>query len=240
MASNSSGVRVEHWGSVAPQRCQVYTTLQRLELRRLGAVRRHRRGRRQKNYRHHRKGCEESLDGSHAADLFGTSEGRTGDSRCSSRRVWRTSTCTRSSNSRRYIVQLMQQWTRLKKMNLTSTCLFALAVDAELFRLDAVVALARQAPTVDFIERPLSQTPEKRFALPSIRRRDWNPPIACWNYEACQRIRTGRQPKLTPSPDIDLAVERGSLRRIMGPRDRVNQAPHHRGKSGRNDDRRGP
>jgi DNA-binding PadR family transcriptional regulator len=40
---------------------------------------------------------------------------------------------------RRYIVQLMQQWTRLKEDEAGFDIQFALVVDAELFRLDSVV-----------------------------------------------------------------------------------------------------
>jgi hypothetical protein len=40
---------------------------------------------------------------------------------------------------RRYLVQLMQQWTRIKESEAESDMNLALVVDAELFRLDAVV-----------------------------------------------------------------------------------------------------
>ncbi len=40
---------------------------------------------------------------------------------------------------RRYLVQLMQEWTRLKEYTADRDLGFGLAVDAELFRLDAVV-----------------------------------------------------------------------------------------------------
>ena len=40
---------------------------------------------------------------------------------------------------RRYLVELMQQWTRLKEDEAEFDLAFALTVDAELFRLDAVV-----------------------------------------------------------------------------------------------------
>ena len=40
---------------------------------------------------------------------------------------------------RRYLVELMQQWTRIKEAEAESDMNLALAVDAELFRLDAVV-----------------------------------------------------------------------------------------------------
>ena len=40
---------------------------------------------------------------------------------------------------RRYLVELMQQWTRLKEDEAQFDLAFALVVDAELFRLDSVV-----------------------------------------------------------------------------------------------------
>src|SRR5436309_14982870 len=40
---------------------------------------------------------------------------------------------------RRYVVELMQQWTRLKEEAVAGDVAFALVVDAELFRLDSVV-----------------------------------------------------------------------------------------------------
>ena len=40
---------------------------------------------------------------------------------------------------RRYLVQLMQEWTRIKDGGAEGDLSLALAVDAELFRLDAVV-----------------------------------------------------------------------------------------------------
>ena len=40
---------------------------------------------------------------------------------------------------RRYLVELMQQWTRIKEAEAESDLSLALVVDAELFRLDAVV-----------------------------------------------------------------------------------------------------
>ena len=40
---------------------------------------------------------------------------------------------------RRYLVELMQQWTRIKESEAESDMSLALVVDAELFRLDAVV-----------------------------------------------------------------------------------------------------
>ena len=71
---------------------------------------------------------------------------------------------------RRYIVQLMQQWTRLKEDESQFDLAFALAVDAELFRLDSVVRWLDAAD--GRLRRAASEpTPENPVALPSIRRR---------------------------------------------------------------------
>jgi DNA-binding PadR family transcriptional regulator len=71
---------------------------------------------------------------------------------------------------RRYIVQLMQQWTRLKEDESHFDLAFALAVDAELFRLDSVV---RWLDSADgrLHRAELDSAPENPVALPSIRRR---------------------------------------------------------------------
>jgi DNA-binding PadR family transcriptional regulator len=71
---------------------------------------------------------------------------------------------------RRYVVQVMQQWTRMKEDEANFDLAFALAVDAELFRLDSVVrwldAADGRLRRARFEESPTS-TP----SLPSIRRR---------------------------------------------------------------------
>jgi DNA-binding PadR family transcriptional regulator len=71
---------------------------------------------------------------------------------------------------RRYIVQLMQQWTRMKEDETRLELAFALAVDAELFRLDSVV---RWLDAADGRLKRASYevVPENPVALPSIRRR---------------------------------------------------------------------
>src|ERR1035438_1284364 len=71
---------------------------------------------------------------------------------------------------RRYIVQLMQQWTRLKEDEAHFDLAFALPVDAELFRLDAVV---RWLDAADGRLRRASNesTTDGTIALPRIRRR---------------------------------------------------------------------
>ena len=71
---------------------------------------------------------------------------------------------------RRYVVQVMQQWTRLKEDEAQLDLAFALAVDAELFRLDSVV---RWLDTADGRLRRASVDEElnEPARLPSARRR---------------------------------------------------------------------
>jgi DNA-binding PadR family transcriptional regulator len=71
---------------------------------------------------------------------------------------------------RRYLVELMQQWTRLKEDEAEFDLGFALVVDAELFRLDALV---RWLDTADGrIKRSASEPPRaESFPLPKLRRR---------------------------------------------------------------------
>jgi DNA-binding PadR family transcriptional regulator len=72
---------------------------------------------------------------------------------------------------RRYIVQLMQQWTRMKEDESQFDLAFALAVDAELFRLDAVIRWLDSAD--GRLHRAATEpAPERPVALPSIRRRN--------------------------------------------------------------------
>ncbi len=69
---------------------------------------------------------------------------------------------------RRYLVELMQQWTRLKEDEADFDLTFALVVDAELFRLDSVV---RWLDTADGrLKRAALDTPSANPG-PLIRRR---------------------------------------------------------------------
>ena len=74
---------------------------------------------------------------------------------------------------RRYIVQLMQQWTRMKEDETHFDLAFALAVDAELYRLDSVI---RWLDSADgrLLRAATEPAPEieNQVALPSIRRRN--------------------------------------------------------------------
>ena len=71
---------------------------------------------------------------------------------------------------RRYLVELMQQWTRIKEAEADADLGLALVVDAELFRLDAVI---RWLDTADGrLKRAAADPPQPTsVALPRLRRR---------------------------------------------------------------------
>ena len=71
---------------------------------------------------------------------------------------------------RRYLVELMQQWTRIKEAEAESDLSLALVVDAELFRLDAVI---RWLDSADGRLKRASLSPPAAAAgpLPRLRRR---------------------------------------------------------------------
>src|SRR6266700_5754393 len=81
---------------------------------------------------------------------------------------------------RRYLVELMQQWTRLKDDESGYDLSFALVVDAELFRLDSVIRwldaadgrLKRAAADSETAATPAAAGPRRAPApLPALRRR---------------------------------------------------------------------
>ena len=71
---------------------------------------------------------------------------------------------------RRYLVQLMQQWTRIKEAEAESDLGLALVVNAELFRLDAVIRWLDAAD--GRLKRASADPPQPAsVALPRLRRR---------------------------------------------------------------------
>ena len=71
---------------------------------------------------------------------------------------------------RRYLVELMQQWTRIKDVDAGRDLALGLAVDAELFRLDAVVRWLDAAD--GRIKRAALEPPAAaRAALPRLRKK---------------------------------------------------------------------
>jgi len=70
---------------------------------------------------------------------------------------------------RRYLVELMQQWTRIKEADAGRDLALGLAVDAELFRLDAVVRWLDAAD--GRIKRTAVEPPGRRDDLPRLKRK---------------------------------------------------------------------
>jgi DNA-binding PadR family transcriptional regulator len=71
---------------------------------------------------------------------------------------------------RRYVIELMQQWTRIKEADAGRDLALGLAVDAELFRLDAVVRWLDAAD--GRIKRAAAEPPAPaRDDLPKLRRK---------------------------------------------------------------------
>lgn len=150
---------------------QVYTTLQRLERDGLAQSDDVEDDERQKNYRITDKGSEE------LAHWLRTPPDLSEPPR--DELVIKVLVASRLPNvdvyeviqvHRRYIVQLMQQWTHLKEDESQFDIAFALAVDAELFRLDAVVRWL-DAADGRLHRATFEVAPENPVALPSIRRR---------------------------------------------------------------------
>jgi DNA-binding PadR family transcriptional regulator len=69
---------------------------------------------------------------------------------------------------RRYLVELMQQWTRIKEAGAQDDLSLALAVDAELFRLDAVIRWLDSADSR--IRRSPVTKAQPPVSLPKLRR----------------------------------------------------------------------
>lgn len=71
---------------------------------------------------------------------------------------------------RRYLVELMQQWTRLKEDDARFDLSFALVVDAELFRLDSVIRWL-DAADGRLKRAAVEPVPAPDFPMPKLRRR---------------------------------------------------------------------
>ena len=103
---------------------------------------------------------------------------------------------------RRYLVQLMQEWTRLKEYAADRDLGFALAVDAELFRLDSVVrwldAADGRIKRARVADRPASVA-GRQPGCPKLPRKSWG----CgdephWSCGRCPRSTARGRPRSTP------------------------------------------
>ena len=152
---------------------QVYTTLQRLE--RDGLVESEGDGRRPaESVPDHRERCGGTRGvAANPAGPERAAARRAGDQGPRRVRLPGTDVHEVIQAHRRYLVQLMQQWTRIKDSDADEDIGLALAVDAELFRLDSVVrwldaaeARLRRGATTDTGEIRPAEAP-----LPRQRRR---------------------------------------------------------------------
>ena len=115
---------------------------------------------------------------------------------------------------RRYVVELMQQWTRLKEDEADFDLSFALVVDAELFRLDSVI---RWLDTADGRLKRAEIEPLRssdRSAHPPAARR---PQMSYLELRKVSKSYGEGATEVHAVQDVDLAVERGSLVAVMGP-----------------------
>ena len=117
---------------------------------------------------------------------------------------------------RRYLVQLMQQYTRLKEFESDDVGV-ALVVDAELFRLDAVDPVARRG------RRPLAERARRPAVVDAGCSATEDPPSrggpAMTALELRQVSKTfgSGATEVRALIDIDLSVQGGELVAIMGP-----------------------
>ena len=79
---------------------------------------------------------------------------------------------------RRYLVELMQQWTRIKEAEAESDLSLALVVDAELFRLDAVIRWLDAADGRIKRAGPDQTNSTAPAATPRLRRGTWANPVS--------------------------------------------------------------
>jgi DNA-binding PadR family transcriptional regulator len=151
---------------------QVYTTLQRLERDGLAQSDDVEDDERQKNYRITREGGEELTRWLRTPpDLSEPPRDELVIKVLVASRLANVDVFDVIQVHRRYIVQLMQQWTRMKEDESQFDLAFALAVDAELFRLDSVVRWLDSAD--GRLRRAMSEPPpERTVPLPNARRRN--------------------------------------------------------------------
>ena len=119
---------------------------------------------------------------------------------------------------RRYLVELMQQWTRLKEDESRFDLHFALVVDAELFRLDSLI---RWLDSADGRSEASGGGPEMRrqptpFPLPKARRKVGATAMSYLELRNISKIYGRGATEVHALQHVDLSVEAGSLVAVMG------------------------
>src|SRR3974390_304560 len=108
---------------------------------------------------------------------------------------------------RHYVVELMQQWTRLKEDEAGFDLPFALVVDAELFRLDSVVRWLDAAD--GRIKRAGLEAPRPRTG-PDVATQIGGAPMNLLELHGVSKSYGQGTSEVHALRDIDLSVDRGS------------------------------
>ena len=116
---------------------------------------------------------------------------------------------------RRYLIQLMQQWTRIKDAAAEDDLALALAVDAELFRLDSVVRWLDSADSR--IKRdPVAQVGRTRTAAETAAA-GGRPEMTALELRHVSKIYGEGAAQVRALDEVSLTVEPGALVAVMGP-----------------------
>ena len=123
---------------------------------------------------------------------------------------------------RRYLVELMQQWTRIKETEAESDMNLALVVDAELFRLDAVVrwldaADGRIKRAADRPARRLRDNNGDDAGRTERAAQDWSKKMSVLEMRRVSRTYGLGAAEVHALQDIDLMVDAGAMVAVMGP-----------------------
>ena len=116
---------------------------------------------------------------------------------------------------RRYLVELMQQWTRLKEDESQVDLGFGLVVDAEIFRLDSVI---RWLDTADGrIKRAaIEPVPAPQLPMPKLRRRIGYDTMSVLELESINKTYGHEPVQVHALQEISLTVEAGTMVAVMG------------------------
>ena len=123
---------------------------------------------------------------------------------------------------RRYLVQLMQEWTRLKEDDNGRDLAFSLVVDSELFRLDSVVRWLDAAEAR--LRRALADgwNPAQAAAADGARRaayptQDGSKAMSVLELRSISKVHGRGAAEVQALRDVSLTVEAGEMVAVMGP-----------------------
>ena len=118
---------------------------------------------------------------------------------------------------RRYLVQLMQQWTRLKEDAADRDLGFALVVDAELFRLDSVIRWLDAADGRLKRAAVRARRTARRAAMPKAAAEGGGAAMSALELRDVSKVLRRGPTEVHALRDVDLSVDAGELVAVMGP-----------------------